>query len=135
MPEPILVKPPVPVIAPAYAAGLVLSPPTVRVAAAEGHGATGCSAAAQRTDLGVEAGDIQRGSRDVRYRHRRELLPNAPLTFATEATPAVNVPALTTVAPVYVFAPERVAVSPLSLVRLKVPVLLMTLLEGYRTGL
>ena len=46
-----------------------------------------------------------------------ELLPNAPLVFATEATPAARVPPLTVVAPVYVFAPLSVNVPAPTLVR------------------
>ena len=37
-----------------------------------------------------------------------ELFPNAPLTLATEATPALSVPAFTVVSPEKVFAPESV---------------------------
>ena len=98
VPVPTLVSLPVLEITPAKAV-LVLSPPTV-------------SSALPRFTLPPAAPPPARDPMRVAKLLRlsvapltlpmvtAELLPNAPLTPATEATPAVSVPALTVVAPV-----------------------------------
>ena len=97
VPEPLLVKAPVPLMMPAYAAGLVV-PPTVSIAAPSVTLPPVvpppviepiCVLYNVISMIAVASFAIVTA----------ELLPNAPLVFATEVTPALRVPALTVVAP------------------------------------
>ena len=100
MPAPILIKAPLdPEMTPAYAAGLLLSPPTVSVAAPSVT-LPPLALPPVSEPIWVLEPVMSRVAPEAVPMTTAELLPKAPLTLATEATPAWRVPALTVVMPV-----------------------------------
>ena len=87
----------------------------VQMLTAQGRPDTPELRAAVRDELIARELFVQEGT-EVRAGDRltilAEFFPSAPLTSATDATPACSVPALIVVAPVYVFAPDSVSVCP-----------------------
>ena len=98
MPVPDLTKAPVPLITPAYAEGLV-EPATVRVAAPSVTLPPFAPPPVKEPTC-VAYPVMFKMAPEVLANVTSELLPNAPLTPATEATPAASVPAVTVVVPV-----------------------------------
>ena len=98
MPVPILLKPPVPEILPAYAAGVVLSPPTVSVAAPRITLPPLVPPPVSKP-IYVSKPVMSSIALAALAIVTAEFLPNAPLIPGTDATSALRMPAVTVVAP------------------------------------